>query len=393
MKEPLVFLDSVVTSMRSRLLPICYPRFRWGGVLLLVFVLGIAACDSGGGGGEPSEGGGLDCTFPVAFLNEGANRGEITPVNNPALVEASEAEEILPAFSGTDRVIALPPSFHPSYPGTPLAVPLDVLFESEIMNLDGWARRPLAITFCPLTSSTLVFDREAINGARFEISGLLLNNDNEDHPGNLVMVDTDEEESLWPQMSAGAVCGPDRGTRLTTLPAIEMQWARWKELYPNTKVAIDGDASRRSGAREARQGVGEEPSRLEGRLEVPLGRVLGIPSRQRVGGGTGGIAIPFEDLDDGTPVRVIEVTVNRETIVVFWERAARAAMAFRTTSSFSVRNENIVDDRTQSVWAVDGRALQGARQGERLAPVESAYIAAGRAWFDFQPDSELWESP
>jgi len=362
-------------------------------VLLLVFMMVVVACDSEGGGSEPREGSGLDCTFPVEFLNEGANRGEITPVNNPALLGASEAEEILPAFSGTDRVIAFPPSFHSSYPSTPLAVPLDVLFESEVMNLDAWARRPLAITFCPLTSSTLVFDREAINGARFEISGLLLNNNNEDHPGNLVMVDTDEEESLWPQMSLGAVCGPDRGTRLTTLPAIEMQWARWKELYPNTKVAIDGDKSRRSGQRATKRGMEGEPLQLGSHREVPLGRVLGIPSRERVGGGTGGVAIPFEDLDDGTPVRVVEVTVNREPIVVFWERAARAAMAFRTASSFSVQNENIVDDRTQSVWAVDGRAIEGARQGERLAPIESAYIAAGRAWFDFQPDSELWESP
>jgi hypothetical protein len=122
--------------------------------------------------------------------------------------------------------------------------------------------------------------------------------------------------------------------------------------------------------------------------------VLGIPNRARVGGGTGGLAVPFQTLDDGAPVRVVDVTLNRENLVVFWNRDAWSAMVFKTASSFSVRNGQIVDDRTQSVWAVDGRAIEGARQGERLDPVDRAYISDGRAWFDFQPDTDEWqESP
>ncbi len=374
------------------LIPDRLPGSHWGAVfLLLVFSLGIAACDSGGST-DNSNSDELNCTFSVDFLNEGANRGEITPVNDPELVGVEAAEDALPAFSDTDRILGLPPSFHESYRDTPLAVPLDVLFESEIMNLDGWADRSLAITYCPLTSSTLVFDREAIDGERFEISGLLLNKGNEDHPGNLVMVNEDGE-SLWPQMSRGAVCGSKRGTSLTTLPAVEMTWKRWKELYPQTDVAIEGDASIRAAGAEP--GGSTASSSFASGAEksagaVPLGRVLGIPSRGRPGSGSGGMAVPFEDLDDGTPVRVVEVTGRRETFTVFWNRDARAAMAFRTTSSFSVQDGQIVDDGTQSVWSVDGRAIEGAREGERLDPVETAYIASGRAWFDFQPDTDRW---
>lgn len=334
-----------------------------------------------------------DCSFSDDFLNEGADRGTITPVNDPSLVSASEAEEALPAFSNSDRVLALPPSFHESYADTPLAIPLDVLFESEVMNLDGWADRPIAITFCPLTSSTLVFDRSAIEGARFDVSGLLLNKGNEDHPGNLVMVDEASGESLWPQMSLGAVCGPDRGTALATLPAVEMRWERWKELYPNTDVAIESNSSNPAAARTESHRTEVSPSldAIAAAGEVPLGRVLGIPNRTRVGGGTGGLAVAFQELDDGTPARVVEVTVSRENMVVFWNREAQAAMAFETTSSFSVQDGQIVDDQTQSVWAVDGRAIEGARQGDRLDPVDRAYIADGRAWFDFQPDTDQWQ--
>lgn len=338
-------------------------------------------------------GSGLECSFPVEFLKEGANRGSITPVNNPSLVSAAEAEETLSAFSSSDRVLALPPSFHESYQDTPLAIPLDVLFESEVMNLDGWARRPLAITFCPLTSSTLVFDRSAVGGSRFQVSGLLLNKENVEHPGNLVMVDAASGETLWPQMSLGATCGTDRGTTLPTLPAVEMTWGRWKELYPNTEVALDGDAANNAVTeRSADQANHDSDSHSTASAkQVPLGRVLGIPNRARVGGGTGGLAIPFETLNDGAPARVIEVTVSREDMVIFWERDARAAMAFQTTSSFSVQDGQIVDEQTQSVWSVDGRAIEGTRQGERLDPVERAYIADGRAWFDFQPDTNEWQ--
>lgn len=374
-------------------IPVRLARSQWGPVFLLLFLpLFIAACDSGGSVDDTNDDE-LNCTFPVDFLNEGSNRGEITPVNDPELVGAEEAEDRLSAFSDTDRILGFPPSFHESYEDTPLAVPLDVLFESEVMNLDGWANRPLAITFCPLTTSTLVFDRAAIDGGRFEISGLLLNKGNEDHPGNLVMVNEDGE-SLWPQMSMGAVCGSKRGTSLTKLPAIEMTWGRWTELYPSTDVALGGDASSR--AAEAGSGRATASPSFDSGAEksaegVPLGRVLGIPGRGRVGGGSGGVAVPFEDLDDGTPVRVVEVSGRSETFTVFWNREARSAMAFRTTSSFSVQDGQIVDDGTQSVWSVDGRAVDGPREGERLDPIDTAYIASGRAWFDFQPDTDLWD--
>jgi len=374
--------------------PAAHRAVRWLSLLLVLLLpVTLVACDSGGGGGDDDgmDDGGLSCTFPTDLLSEGANRGAITPVNNPSLVSASEAEDQLSSFSGTDRVLGLPPSFHEAYGDAPLAVPLDVLFESEVMNLDTWASRPLAITFCPLTTSTLVFDREAVDGARFEVSGLLLNKGNQEHQGNLVMVDAQTDESLWPQMSLGATCGSKQGTTLNTLPAVELRWDRWKELYPNTRVAIESNGSGTSSGTTADRGTNPQTViTATADDEVPLGRVLGIPSRARVGGGTGGLAVAFQDLDDGTPARAVEVTVSRQDMVVFWDRDAQAAMAYRSSSSFSVQNGQIVDDQTQSVWTVDGRAVSGSRQGDQLEPVEGAYIAAGRAWFDFQPETERW---
>ena len=84
--------------------------------------------------------------------------------------------------------------------GEPYAVPLNVLRYHEIVNAtfetDG-GLLDLAVTHCPLTGSSMVFDRAAAGGAEFGVSGIL-------YQSNLVMYDRNTSESLWPQMVAGA---------------------------------------------------------------------------------------------------------------------------------------------------------------------------------------------
>ena len=90
--------------------PAAHRAVHWlSPLLVLVLSVTLVACDSGGGGGNDNgmDDGGLSCTFPTDLLSEGANRGAITPVNNPSLVSASEAEDQLSSLSGTDRVLGL----------------------------------------------------------------------------------------------------------------------------------------------------------------------------------------------------------------------------------------------------------------------------------------------
>jgi len=65
-------------------------------------------------------------------------------------------------------------------------------------------------------------------------------------------------------------------------------------------------------------------------------------------------------------------------------------MAFRTTTSFSVQDGQIVDDETGSTWSVEGVAIEGPRKSEQLEPVDTAYVAFWFAWSVFQPDTDLW---
>jgi hypothetical protein len=93
---------------------------------------------------------------------------------------------------------------------------------------------------------------------------------------------------------------------------------------------------------------------------------------------------------------VVEVTVQAERIVVFWDASRAAAMAYRprvgaAELQFEVRAGAIVDLATNSIWTVDGRAIEGGFAGERLPAVAEAYVAYWFAWAEFHAGATLWE--
>lgn len=341
------------------------PSFGLLPVLLLGGLLG--ACD---GVSTTTESPSDQCTLSSSDLaNRATSRDAIPALTNPPLVTA-EAEQAS-YLSADDRVIGL------LFGDSPLAVPHDILWHHEIVNLDHWIDRPIAVTYCPLTGSSLAFDREDVDGAEFGVSGLLLHK-------NLVMYDRRENESLWPQMNRGARCGPETGTALSMLPVIEMTWDQWRRLHPDTNVLSSDTGFDRDYSSE-RQAT--SISSASASSNVPRERVLGLPGGQ-------GLAVPFSTLDDGSTRRVVRVRRDGSPIVVFWHRAAQSAMAFRPKGeeplSFTVQDGRIVDEETQSTWTVDGRAVSGPKEGTRLPPISTAYTAFRDAWMAFHPNTQLW---
>ncbi|MGR4001309.1 MAG: DUF3179 domain-containing protein [Alphaproteobacteria bacterium] len=95
--------------------------------------------------------------------------------------------------------------------GETRAYPLRVLIWHEIVN-DTIGGLPVAVTYCPLCNTSLVFDRR-VDGqpARFGTTGLLRNSD-------LVMYD-DLTESWWQQFSGEAIVGEKTGEFLPIIPS------------------------------------------------------------------------------------------------------------------------------------------------------------------------------
>ena len=354
--------------------------------VLIVFSLFAIGCDSGDQNppefveGPPTN---RTCSFPEdEITNGGIGRDVIAALTDPKMTPAAGAAYL----RETDRVLGM------VLDGQAYAVPHNILWFHEIANLN-FPGAQLAVTYCPLTGTGMAFDRAAIGGSEFGVSGLLLRN-------NLIMFDRTTNESLWPQMSRRADCGPRLGTSLKMIALLDIRWGTWKKMHPGTLVMSDDTGfSIRYTAGNFPYGNYEEPEsdlllfpmEMDPR-RLPKERLLGIPDGRR-----GGTVFPFIELDNGEPMNVVRAQTAAGFVNVFWDREGQSAMAYSSrvdgqSLQFELREGKIVDVQTGSTWRIDGLAVEGELTGARLEPIENAYVAFWFAWAAFHPETQIWES-
>ena len=352
--------------------------WKWQPVLAMA--LTPAACGETGNGIDLSTDPQLSCTIPNSeIFSGGPGKDGIPALTNPEFVPigAPGTEYLL----DENRVIGL------EIGGEVLAIPLNIMWWHEIVNLDV-AGLQLAVTHCPLTGSSLVFDRASLGGAEMGVSGLLYLN-------NLIMYDRSTDESLWPQMVRGARCGTRSGEGLNMVPAVEMSWSGWQTLHPETVVISSATIF----GRNYRLYPYDDYDRIDNsQLLFPMGsidrrrppkeRTLGIPN------GEGGRAYPYGVLQELGSTAAIQ----EEDDVIFWDSLRQAAMAYYRvldgeTLDFRAESGQIRDAQTESVWRIDGVAISGPLAGKQLEPVAEAYVSYWFAWAAFHPNATLWSAP
>jgi len=322
----------------------------------------------------------LSCTIPVEEIADGGvGRNGIPALSNPPLVfpDDPDASYVRPG----DRVLAV------NVGGADVAVPHNILWWHEIVNLDLGGER-VAVTYCPLTGSGLVFDRRPLGGTEFGVSGLLFRS-------NLIMFD-EATESLFPQMMRRAACGPENSQRLELVPAREMRWEAWRELHPDGLVVSEITGHKRPYSSNPYADY-EDPDNPD--IVFPFPEVDGRrPVKERVFGlvlgGDGGIAYPFGELERWSRT-VVKIPAKGGPGVLFWDRSAEAAVPFFPRAggmelTLDVRDGEFVDEETGSRWDLSGRAVAGPLEGERLEPVADGYVAFWFAWAGFQPQTTVW---
>ena len=110
--------------------------------------------------------------------------------------------------------------------------PLQILTWHEIAN-DELGGVPVAVTFCPLCNTAIVFDRR-LHGEvlSFGTTGKLRDSD-------LVMYDR-ETESWWQQFSGEALVGELAGAKLRQLPVRIVAWDEFRDEHP-AGLVLDRD--------------------------------------------------------------------------------------------------------------------------------------------------------
>ncbi len=113
----------------------------------------------------------------------------------------------------------------------PRAYPIRYLMWHEIVN-DRIGSTPIAVTFCPLCNSAIVFDRRLSNRVlSFGVTGKLRHSD-------MVMYDR-ETQSWWQQATGQAIVGRMTGRELRTLPVWMESWADFSARNPDGLVMAE----------------------------------------------------------------------------------------------------------------------------------------------------------
>jgi hypothetical protein len=207
----------------------------------LLFALALLAAGCGGGRSSPSPAAGGEATqadeglqVPTAgwktdfakhtvpldeFFGGGPGKDGIPAIDEPKFDSIAEADEWL---AEREPVIEL------DLGGQARAYPLQVLIWHEIVN-DTVAGTPVAVTFCPLCNTALVFDRRLDRRTLdFGTTGNLRNSD-------LVMYDR-QTESWWQQFGGEAVVGDLAGAELRPLPARIVAWEDFAARHADGEV-------------------------------------------------------------------------------------------------------------------------------------------------------------
>lgn len=279
------------------------------------------------------------------------------------------------------------------------AYPVRILDRHEIVN-DRFHDTPVAVTYCPLCFSGIVFERPVISGQilEFGVSGRLYN-------ANLLMYDR-QTASLWNQFTGQVIAGPLLGKvpALKRIPVDVVSWGIWKQVHPDTRVLArptqvwtPGGPRYFSPDRYERYAYDEYRLKPEVGFGVDIRKLdlQGINSKRKV------VGVVVNDQPKAyqefhiKEAKVINDVVGNEPIVIFAASDDRVRAFRRTLNSrvlqFALKDDHIIDQETQTVWSFAGVAQSGplSAQGSRLEElvVTSSFWFA---WVAFYPDTELY---
>ena len=324
-------------------------------------------------------------------------RDSIRAIDRPRFEPASQADS---SMKPDQRLIGLVLN------GDARAYPLPILSVHEVVN-DVVGGEPVAVTWCPLCYTALVFSRHVPGREEpltFGVSGKLLYN-------TLVMVDR-QTDSLWSQLYGAAVDGPLTGERLSFFPSQFTTWEQWYARYPESKVL-----SKRLTCEQFNCGSYSDNPRGSyvvdpyasyyksgdlGVVDNQIPRDAGPSALKRrllgVRVGPAARAYPYavlreqpliNDVLNGVPV-LIWFDPQSETGVAFERRVEGQTLTFRASEHHP---RMLVDEQTESRWqASSGRAIHGPLRGRRL-PFLVATSAFAFGWYDYFPDSDTYRLP
>lgn len=256
------------------------------------------------------------------------------------------------------------------------AYPLSVLMWHEIVN-DTISNKKVAVTFCPLCNSAIVFDR-VLDGKEYDFgtSGLLRNSD-------LVMYDR-QTESLWQQFTGLAIVGDMVEKSLSFLPSSIISFKEVYTNFPNAEVLSKDTGYKRAYGQNPYVGyddINESPFLFDKKSDSRLRPM------QKV------VTLSLNNIDKAYTYSFLKkekVYNDKELdLVIFYKKGTLSALdrseikyskddgAYTVYSNvldnlnleFIFVKNKIKDIQTNSTWNIFGEAIEGELKGKVLKPI------------------------
>ncbi len=230
--------------------------------------------------------------------------------------------------------------------GDARAYPIEPLVSYEIVN-DVVGGVPVAITWCPLCYSGLVFERV------WEGQTLTLGVQGALYKGAQTWWDH-ETGSIWSQVFGEALDGPLDGAQLRPIVASLTPWGSWLKQHPTTLVL------------KQRLPVGAPNSAFHIQSQPKDIWVIGVD----VDGAAAGFYF-----DETARLGVQQAVVGGTPVVAFADGGSRIVRTYEARVNgrqltFDTEGDELIDRETGSRWnALSGTAISGSLVGQTLTPV------------------------
>lgn len=346
---------------------------------LVIFTLCISACSDGQEDDTPIN---SDWLIPASQIFDGGpGLDGIPSVDEPKFTSTNEInymndDDLIIAFKSGDVI---------------KGYTHNILDWHEIIN-DNIGDKSIALTYCPLTGTSIAWNR-MINGkiTTFGVSGLLYNS-------NIIPYDR-ETKSNWSQMRLECVNGELSGTKPEVFQVTEMSWATWKEMFPDGSVVTTATGFSRSYGSYPYFNAQGEDYRVDTWLLFPVDPAdTRLDSKERVLGviiAGKAKAYRFGSFTDES-ITIKEDAFEGKNLIIIGSEPKNFIAAFENNLNLTglepsiSNNESIMKDGEGNEWNIFGEAISGPRAGQKLNNVHS-FMGYWLGWGAFYPDLEIFD--
>jgi len=240
----------------------------------------------------------------------------------------------------------------------------------EVIN-NEFEDKTYALTHCPLTGSTICFDRMVDeNILTIKASGYLFND-------NIMPTDI-ETGTIWSQMLMRGVSGKYDGERHKTYNAVETDWKTVKDYFPHAKVYNE---------------IVDNTEVIESPRTLPTNRSF---YRYGILAGINGINVHLfnYDLFGNEGLTLITTTITGKKVLVVGNKNLNFITSYFVDSNREYFSDGIssltFSDNLGNIYNAMGLVIEGSDKDLQLKS-SKAYTASLAAWQDFFDDFVIYE--